>query len=83
MKILLIGAAIGATLIGALPAAAQVTVRAGSDGVVIRQHTDRGHHYGYRNRHHGWRRHHASCKTVTVKTRRANGTVVVRKRTVC
>ncbi|MBI1203507.1 MAG: hypothetical protein GC182_13450 [Rhodopseudomonas sp.] len=76
MKIAIIGAVVGAALLSALPASAEVVVHAGGNGVVVREHVDHGHHYG-------WRHHRASCRTVTVRTHRANGTVVVRKRTVC
>lgn len=76
MKLAIIGAVMGATLIGALPASAEVVVRAGDSGVVVHRHVDHGHHYG-------WRNHYASCRTVTVRTHRDNGTVVIRKRRVC
>lgn len=80
MKIWIAGAVLGATLIGVMPASAEVVVRAGGNGVVVREgyrhHYDRGHHYG-------WRNHRASCRTVTVRRHRPNGTLVVTKRRVC
>jgi len=76
MKLLVIGAALAATFAAALPAAAQVVIREGGDRVVVRKHVDRGHHYG-------WRRHRAECRVVKVRTRHANGTVVVKTRRVC
>jgi len=87
MKIFLMGAAVGAMLWGALPAAParadSVTVRAGENGVAVR--TNSGYH---RDRHHryyrsGWRSHYAGCRTVHVRTRLPNGNVVVRTRRTC
>jgi hypothetical protein len=76
MKALMICAAAGALLAGALPASAEVVVREG--GVVVR--TDNHHRAGY---HHVYHRSYASCRVIKVKTRRANGTVVIRTRRVC
>jgi len=75
MRALVLGAAFVAAL-AAVPASAEVVVRAGGNGVVVREHVDRGHH-------HGWRNHRASCRTVTVRKHRPNGTVVITKRRVC
>lgn len=84
MKLLIIGAAIGATLIGALPAAAQVVIRERGDIVIDRDNGWRGRHYGwYRGHHYGWRNHYADCRTVRVRTRLPNGDVVIRTRRVC
>lgn len=59
---------------------------------------DRGRHHGWRKRHHGWekrhhgwrqrtvvvrRNHRTHCQTVRIKTRRANGDVVIRTRRRC
>jgi hypothetical protein len=77
MKVLVIGAAIAATLAGAVPATAQVVVRERGDAVVV--HRDRDH---YRGHHYGWRSH-ADCRTVRVKTRTPNGDVIVRTRRTC
>jgi hypothetical protein len=84
MKMLVIGAALGATLLGALPATAQVVVRERGDAVVVhRDHYDRGRHYGwYRGHHYGWRSH-ADCRTVRVKTRTPSGDVIIRTRRTC
>jgi hypothetical protein len=46
------------------------------DNVVVREHVDKGHHYG-------WRHHHAECRVVRVKTRLPNGNVVVKTRRDC
>src|SRR3569833_3630395 len=75
MKAWIGGAVLGVALVGvALPASALVVVRSGGERVVVREgyrhHYDRGHHYGWRNRY-------ASCRTVTVRRHRPNGTVVV------
>ena len=76
MKILVLSAAIAATVIGALPASAEVVVREGGNRVVVGQH----HDYG---RHEGWRRHHADCRVVRVKTRLPNGNVIIKTRRSC
>ena len=76
MKLLVLGAVLAATVMGALPASAEVVVRGGSDGVVVREHRDEG-------RHEGWRRHHAECRVIHVKTRLPNGNVIVKTRREC
>jgi hypothetical protein len=81
MKILVLSAAIAATVIGALPASAQVVIREGGDRVVVREHRDNGRHEGWR--HDGWRRHHADCRVVRVKTRLPNGNVIIKTRRSC
>jgi hypothetical protein len=45
------------------------------DGVVVR-HMDRDHD-------RDWRRHHADCRVVRVRTRLANGNVIIRTRRSC
>jgi hypothetical protein len=78
MKMLIIGAAIGATLFGALPATAQVVVRDRGDAVGVhrdRDHYRSGHRYGYRA--------HADCRTVRVKSRTPSGNVIIKTRRVC
>jgi hypothetical protein len=79
MKMLVIGAAIAATLLGALPATAQVVVRDRGDAVVV--HRDRDHDH-YRGHHYGWRSH-ADCRTVRVKTRTPSGNVIIRTHRAC
>jgi hypothetical protein len=69
MKAVILGAAIGALVLGALPASAEVVVRGGHHGVVVK-HVDRHHHH-----------HH--CRTVRTKTRLPNGHVIVKTRRVC
>ncbi len=76
MKLLVLSAVIGATLLGALPASAQIMIRDRDDGIVVREHADRGNHYG-------WRNHHADCRVVRVRTQLANGDVIVRSRRTC
>jgi len=75
MRMVVLGAAVGAMLIGTVPVSAQVVVR-DRDDVVVREHVDHGHHYG-------WYRHHAECRTVRVKTRLPNGNVVIKTRRDC
>ena len=81
MKILVLGAVIAATVIGALPASAQVVVHERGDRVVVREHRDEGRHEGWR--HNDWRRHHADCRVVRVKTRLPNGNVIIKTRRSC
>jgi hypothetical protein len=81
MKILVLGSVIAATVIGALPASAQVVVREGGSRVVVGEHHDNGRHEGWR--HEGWRRHHADCRVVRVKTRLPNGNVIIKTRRSC
>lgn len=82
MKLLVLGAVLAATVMGALPASAQIVVQDRSDRsdrsdrVVVREHMDRG-------RHEGWRRSHADCRVVRVKTRLPNGNVIIKTRRSC
>jgi hypothetical protein len=46
------------------------------DRVVVREHVDHGHHYG-------WRHNHAECRTVRVRTHLPNGNVIVKTRHTC
>jgi hypothetical protein len=71
VKKLILCAAIAATVMGALPASGDVVVR------------DRdGDRDGYRHRNE-WRRHHADCRVVKIRTRMANGTVIIRTKRMC
>jgi hypothetical protein len=83
MKILVLSAAIAATVLAALPASAQVEIRerGDRDRVVVREHSDNGRHEGWRRE--GWRRHHADCSVVRVKTRLPNGNVIIKTRREC
>lgn len=74
MRMVVLCAAVG-MLASAVPASAQVVVR-DRDDVVVREHVDRGHHYG-------WERHHAECRTVRVRTHLPNGDVIVKTRRSC
>ncbi len=78
MRLLVLGAVLAATVMGAMPASAQIVVqeRGDRDRVVVREHMDNG-------RHEGWRRHHADCREIRVRTRLDNGRVIVRTRRVC
>lgn len=75
MKLFIMSAVIGATVLGALPASAQVMMRDRDDGVVVR-HMDRDHD-------RDWRRHHADCRVVKVRTRLPNGEVIIKTRRTC
>lgn len=77
MRLVVLGAAVGALLVGASAASAEVVIRdRDNDNVVVRRHFDEGHH-------HGWYRHHAECRTVRVKTRLPNGNVIIKTRREC
>lgn len=75
MKLVVLATAVGMALVYAAPASAQVVVR-DRDDAVVREHVDRGHHYG-------WYRNHAECRTVKVRTRLPNGDVIVKTRRSC
>lgn len=75
MKLVVLGAAVGTMLLGAVPASAQVVVH-DRDDVVVHRHYDRGHHYG-------WYKHHAECRTVRVRTKLPNGNVIIKTRRSC
>jgi len=75
MRLIVLGTSVGMALIYAAPASAEVIVR-DREGVTVREHMDRGHHYG-------WYKHHAECRVVKVRTRLPNGDVVVKTRRSC
>jgi hypothetical protein len=75
MRLVVACAAAAGVLASAIPASAQVVVR-DRDDVVVREHVDHGHHYG-------WWRHHAECRTVRVRTQLPNGNVIVKTRRSC
>ena len=75
MKLLVLSAVIGATVLGVLPASAQMMSRDRDEGAVVR-HVDRDHD---RN----WRRHHADCRVVRVRTHLPNGNVIFRSQRTC
>ena len=74
MRMVVLCAAVG-MLASVVPVSAQVVVR-DRDDVVVREHVNRGHHYG-------WERHHAECRTVRVRTQLPNGNVIVKTRRTC
>jgi len=67
MKAVILGAAIGALALSALPASAAVVVHENHHGVVIKHVNHRHHH----------------CRTVKVRTHLPNGNVVVKTRHTC
>ncbi len=79
MKLLVLGAVIGATLFAALPASAEVVVRAGENGVAIRE---RDHDDSWRHRNE-WRHHHAECRIVKERITLRNGDVIYKTRQTC
>ena len=80
MRLLVLSAAIAATVLGVLPASAEVVIRAGEGGVGVHERDgDRD-----RDRNRGeWRRHHADCREVRVRTRLDNGRVIFKTRRTC
>ncbi len=75
MRLLVLSAAIAATVLGALPASAEVVVREGGAKIVV---GGRDH-----DRDDNWRRHHhRRCHEVTVR-KHMGDRVVVRTRQVC
>ena len=90
MRRFMICAVIGATMLGALPASAQIAIQ---ERAYIGVRHDRDD-YGWRHRHHGWRHHYgwrhrywrdgyAYCGVVRVRTRLPNGVIVIRTRRTC
>ena len=78
MRMVVLCAAVG-MLASVIPASAQVVIQERDHdrgSVVVREHADRGHHYG-------WYRHHAECRTVRVRTQLPNGNVIVKTRRSC
>ena len=75
MRLVVLCAAVG-MLAAAAPASAEVVVHERGNNVVVREHVDHGHHYG-------WERHHAECRTVRVRTHLPNGNVIVKTRRSC
>jgi hypothetical protein len=75
---LLLPALAASTFAFAMPASAQVHVHGSDRGVGVHVHSGGG---GYRSGYRSYARH--GCRQVTSRTVRPNGTVVVRKRTVC
>ena len=73
---LTLAALAASTIALAVPASAQVHVQAGERGVGVRVHEG---HSGYR----AYGRDRRGCREITSRTVRPNGTVVVRKRTIC
>jgi hypothetical protein len=72
MRLLVLSAAIAATVLGALPASAEVVVREGGSKIVV----------GGRDHDNDMRRHHRRCHQVTVR-KHMGDRVVVRTRQVC
>jgi hypothetical protein len=75
MRMVVLGAAVGTLLLGAIPASAQVVVH-DRDDIVVHRHYDRGHHYG-------WHKHRAECRTVRVRTKLPSGNVIIKTRQSC
>jgi hypothetical protein len=73
MKFAILGAVIAATVLGALPASAEVVVRAGGNGIAV----------GERHHNEGWRNHHAECRTVRTRTVTPSGRVIIKTRRSC
>ncbi len=76
MRLAILGAVIGATLLGALPASAEVVIRAGQGGVAVHERDS----YRHRN---DWRRHHAECRVVRERIVTRSGRVIIRTHRTC
>ena len=78
MKLLVLGAVLGAMVVGTLPASAEMVVRDRDrdEAVVVHEHSNMG-------RHLGWRRHYAECRVVKIKKTLPNGNVIVKTRRTC
>jgi hypothetical protein len=75
MHKLILSALAASTIVFAVPASAQVYVHGNDRGVGVHVHPGNSGHRAYaRDR---------GCRQVTSRTVRPNGTVVIRKRTVC
>jgi hypothetical protein len=85
MKLLVLGAVLGAMVVGgALPASAQIVIRDRDRDAAVVVHE--GRHEGWRHegwRHEGWRRHHADCRVIKVRKTLPNGNVIVKTRRTC
>jgi hypothetical protein len=78
MRLLVLSAAIAATIMGALPASAEVVIRAGEGGVAVHERD------GDRDRHdESWRRHRAECTVVREKITTPSGRVIVKTHRTC
>ncbi|HWV40366.1 hypothetical protein [Pseudorhodoplanes sp.] len=83
MKKLFLVAAAAAVVGFAVPASAQVNVRAGDHGVKVRVGPGHPHHHGHARSH--WRGHHArgDCRVIRSKTVTPGGRVIIKTRQVC
>jgi hypothetical protein len=79
MRLLVLSAAIAATILAVVPASAEVVVRAGEGGIAVgeRDHDRDGW------RHDRWRRHHAECRVVREKITTPSGRVIIKTRRDC
>lgn len=77
MKIAIMGAIVAATVLSALPASAEVVVRAGENGVAV------GERHNDNARRRDWRHHRAECRTIRSRTVTPSGRVIIRTRSTC
>jgi hypothetical protein len=78
MRLLVLSAAIAATVLGVLPASAEVVIRAGEGGVAVHERD------GDRDRDRGdWRRHRAECRVIRERIETPSGRVIVKTRRSC
>jgi hypothetical protein len=73
MKFAIMGVVLAATVMSALPASAEVVIRAGEGGVAV----------GERHHDRGWRRHHAECRVIRTRTVTPSGRVIIKTRRSC
>jgi hypothetical protein len=82
MRLLVLSAAIAATVLGVLPASAEVEIRAGEGGVAIHERDGDRDRDSSRHRD-GWRSHHAECRVVRERIETPSGRVIVKTRRTC
>jgi hypothetical protein len=82
MRLAIMGAVIGATLVGALPASAEVVIRAGEGGVAIHERDGYRHRDEYRG-HRRWHRAYAECRVVRERIVTPSGRVIIRTHRRC
>lgn len=75
MRVAVLGAVMGATLLGTLPVSAEVVIH-DSD-------RDRGAAVVVHRHHHNWRRDRAECRTVRERVTLPNGNVIIKTKHRC
>ena len=74
MRVAILGAVMAATIVGTLPASAEVVIRDRDRDAAVVIH---------RKHHHHWWQDRAECRTVRVRTTLPNGNVIIKTRHRC